>query len=176
MDPQAMIEWVWVFLLAGTLMKAAGYRMRAASRIRDNPQLAAGYTRITWGFAIGGTIPWVIMGMGQVTGGVPSFYDFWRRPAGNPFVIAFYLCGCLILGLWAYWILFRNGAEVLARHPGLLASDFETPRKIRLVFGISLVVAVVSLVVAFTEVMPLPQQITEREGQRTSLGRNGARP
>lgn len=59
------------------------------------------------------------MGAGILSGSVPSTFHYFN-PRNGPFVIAFYVT---VVALWIatfYWLFFKQGAETLASHPGLL--------------------------------------------------------
>lgn len=55
--------------------------------------------------------PWLVMGVGIVFGGVPGLWNYLRPQDLNPYVWAWYLS---VFGLacgFAYWVIFRDGAQ-----------------------------------------------------------------
>lgn len=62
-------------------------------------------------FAIGLNLPWVIMGVGQLTGFTPTVWYYFRPQDGNPFVIACLASIFVASYTYAWWILFAGGAE-----------------------------------------------------------------
>jgi hypothetical protein len=63
------------------------------------------------GFAMASAIPWLVMGVGQLFGGIPTVWHYFRPQDGNPYVWAF--IGAIFLEslLFAYWVHFRSGAS-----------------------------------------------------------------
>jgi hypothetical protein len=62
-------------------------------------------------FAIGANVPWVVMGIGQVSGYTPTVWYYFRPQDGNPFVIAWLAVILLTTSLYSYWVLFAGGAQ-----------------------------------------------------------------
>ena len=116
----------------------------AQPRIEENPALEQGYRRMIKAFVIYGNIPWVIMGVGILFGGVPSSLHYFN-PRNGPFVLAFYAA---IISLWVasfYWIFFRHGAEDLVAYPGLLNFPVRQPWMVKVFFVLALIGGVTAL-------------------------------
>jgi len=93
--------------------------LRARPKIAENPALREGYRRLIRGLLIYGNLPWLVMGAGILSGSVLSTFHYFN-PRNGPFVIAFYVT---VVALWIatfYWLFFKQGAETLLDHPGLL--------------------------------------------------------
>jgi hypothetical protein len=60
-------------------------------------------------------IPWVIMGIGLLSGAVPSVWHFYRPRDLNPVVLAF-LGFTVIFWLVSIWWTFKGGAEKITEH------------------------------------------------------------
>jgi hypothetical protein len=78
----------WAMFIVITCLNAATWRWRARRHIAVNPALAPGYRRLIRSWLVFGNVPWVVMGLGIVFGGV----------------VAFWVAS-------VYWIFFRRGAE-----------------------------------------------------------------
>ena len=64
-----------------------------------------------WGLS---TIPWIVLGVGQLTGNIRNVWSVFRPRDGNPYVWAFYASILLVYLVSAHWVLFRGGARIAA--------------------------------------------------------------
>jgi hypothetical protein len=64
-----------------------------------------------WGLSI---VPWLVMGYGQVVGGVPNVWALFRPQDRNPHVWAVYASILAVYAIVVYWVLFRDGARIAA--------------------------------------------------------------
>jgi hypothetical protein len=64
-------------------------------------------------FAIAASLPWLVMGAGQVLGFTPSIWHYFRPQDGNPFVLAWLAVIFLLTALYAWWVLFAGGAQTV---------------------------------------------------------------
>jgi hypothetical protein len=60
------------------------------------------------------TLPWIVMGLGQVTGGTATVWDYFRPQDMNPFVLAFVGSVVALSLAMVYWIFFMGGAQKAA--------------------------------------------------------------
>jgi hypothetical protein len=151
-----LTKWFWVVCIIVTFLNAAAYRFRARRQIQANPELEGGYRTLIRGFVLWGILPWVIMGVGTVFGGVPSVLYFFRPRDGNPFVLAFFASVFLEWILVTYWLLYRGGAQMLVTHPGLLNVNLKTPRSVVLCWFLSLACGIIAVILMFANQYPLP--------------------
>lgn len=103
-------HYFWAICLAfsGFNYFSAARQMESASHISwANRDEAKRYLQI---FALAGAVPWFVMGFGQVVGGVPSVWHFFRPMDGNPYVIGWVTSAFTLSVCYAYWVLFRGGA------------------------------------------------------------------
>lgn len=131
MEP-VLFQHFWVILIVVTVINGYMWWSRMQETIRNKPELAAGYRRLYHGFLLWGNIPWVLMGLGILSGQVAGVFEFLRPDNGNPFVLIWYAAmgGLLVLG--TYWVYFGGGAEILERHPGMYMVPQWSANKIRL--------------------------------------------
>jgi len=151
-----LTRWFWAVCIIVTLLNAAIFRSRANRHIQAHPELEEGYRTLLKGFVIWGNLPWVIMGVGCVFGGVPSVFHFFRPRDGNPFVLAFLASVFLEWILGTYWLIYRGGAQMLVNHPGLLNLDLKTPRMVVLFWFLSLAGGILAVIMMFSRDIPLP--------------------
>ncbi len=87
------------------------------------------------------------MGIGIVLGGVPGTFSFLRPRDGNLFVLAFH--GTIIV-LWILgirWIYMNGGAEFLIKYPGAFNRNIQSPKFIKVYFGLALFVGLMGMIV-----------------------------
>jgi hypothetical protein len=153
-----LTKWFWAVCIAVSFINARMFQARARRHALDNPQLSEGYRAIIKGFVMWGNLPWVVMGIGCVFGGVPSVFDFFRPRDGNPFVLAFFASVILVWVLGTYWLVFRGGAEMLVKHPGLFNVDLKNPKVVKLYWFLCLAGGVAGMILMFSGVIPLAPQ------------------
>jgi len=142
----------WLLAIAVTFLNAAIWWWNGSGRRKRDPGLVAGYRRLTRGFALWGSVPWLVMGMGTLIGGLDAVAYF--DPANGPWVLAWYASILAIYALLAHWIFLRDGAEQVARHPGLLQwglmGTFETsPWTVKGLVGLGIASGVAAMVMMF---------------------------
>jgi hypothetical protein len=134
----------WLISIAVTCANGVSWWVRGKKEMAQHPELVAGYRSLIRGLVVYGNIPWVVMGIGILFGGVPSVFDYFN-PRNGPFVVAWYVS---VVALWvatAYWIFLRGGAEAMIRHPGLLNLPAPQPSGIKALVALSLLGGVVGL-------------------------------
>ena len=62
-------------------------------------------------FAVSSLVPWIVMGVGIVVGGVPNIWYYFRPQDRNPFVLAWFVIVFLTASYFALWVFFRGGAQ-----------------------------------------------------------------
>lgn len=72
-------------------------------------------------FAIAGGLPWIIMGIGQLTGTTPTVWYYFRPQDGNVFVLAWLVAIFLLSGTFAWWVFLVGGAKKVVEY-NLLAA------------------------------------------------------
>jgi hypothetical protein len=122
----------WLGFVLVTFVNGRAWWNRAQNRIRSNPELESGYRRLYRGYLLWSNLPWLVMGLGILSGQVPSIFDFLRPAEGNAFVLGWWglMAGLLCLG--TYWIFVGGGAEMLERHPGVYMVPQWSAAKLRL--------------------------------------------
>lgn len=140
----------WLIFIAVTVANALILKFRSRAHIQRQPELAAGYQRLFNGVLFWGNLPWVVMGIGIVFGGVHSVFSYFRPRDGNPFVLAWF---AVVIALWLlgfYWIFARRGAEFLVEHPGLLRGTPKSPTMIRIGYCLMIAGGIMGLIFMFT--------------------------
>jgi hypothetical protein len=140
---------VWLIFIAVTVVNALILKFRSRAHVQQQPELAAGYQQLFNGVLLWGNLPWVVMGIGILFGGVPSTFSYLRPRDGNPFVLAWF---GVVVAFWLlgfYWLFTRRGAEFLVEHPGLLRGNPKSPTMIRFFYCLMVACGVVALCFMF---------------------------
>lgn len=141
-----LFRYGWLVCILVTCANGAVWWQRAKPRIAENPALEDGYRSLIRGWIIYGNIPWLVMGLGIMTGSVPSIFHFFN-PRNGPFVLAFY---ATVIALWIacfYWLFFRSGAEALITYPGLLNLPGGKPWMVKAYFLLCLAGGIIGLLI-----------------------------
>ncbi|MDD5335942.1 MAG: hypothetical protein PHS32_19585 [Rhodoferax sp.] len=134
---------------------------RAASRQSTEASVleAVAYVRK---FALASAIPWVIMGVGQLSGATPTVWQYFRPQDGSPFVLAWLASIFVLSCVFAWWALFANGAEVVAKYNlmtvlGQRGTKISSVRSIKLFALLGVLVFPVWVYMAVSMNVPLPR-------------------
>jgi hypothetical protein len=159
-------KFFWVVVILVTLGNAAAWRRRGKQHISADPPLAPGYRRLTLGFALWGNIPWVVMGLGVLAGGLTT-RDYLRPWEGNPWVLAWYLTVILLWGILLWWVLRGRGAASIVAHPGLLSIPITRPKHVKLLALLGVAAGIVGIVVLLRGRMLVPYVTDQGNGYTT---------
>lgn len=129
---ELLLRHFWLVLIAVTVGNGYAWWTSVQSRIRINPNLEPGYRRLYWGYMIWCNVPWILMGVGILSGQVAGVHDFLRPTEGTPFVLLWYGAMGALICLGTYWIVLGGGAEMLERHPGVYMVPPWSANKLRL--------------------------------------------
>ncbi|HOO56920.1 MAG TPA: hypothetical protein PLN69_08860 [bacterium] len=135
----------WIIAIALSFVNAVVVKQRLTKYITENPEREQGYSDLIKGFLIYGNIPWIVMGIGVVAGKVDSLFCFFRPQDGNPYVIAFIASLILVWILGTIWLFFRDGANMIIKHPGFLNIDISNPTFIKLFWLLILVIGILCI-------------------------------
>jgi hypothetical protein len=157
-----VFRYFWVIFILMTLVNASLMWRRAQPRIAADPSLEGEYRALIRALVIWGNIPWVIMGLGIMVGGVPTVLGYLRPADGNPFVVAFYASVIIIWLAGSYWMFVRGGAELAARM-GIVVirgsgKTVTSPTAIKVIWCLALLGGILgfAMVMSFAGRMPLP--------------------
>ena len=149
-----VFKYFWLLAIVCNVLNAVILRVRSKHYVQQRPELAGGYRKYFLGFLFWGSLPWIVMGVGIVFGGVPNVFSYFHPQDPNPFIRAWFGCIILMWLLGFYWIFARRGAEFLVEHPGLLSRNLDTPAKIKGFYCLTLVGGAVGLYFMFTNQIP----------------------
>jgi len=101
--------------------------------LSQQPELADSYDRVMWGHTVFYSLPWVVMGIGILSGRVGNVFDFLRPRSGNAFVLAFYFVIAMETLSLTGWVWAFGGASYLSPYMN------KSPTSIKLWFALSTV-------------------------------------
>jgi len=101
-------EYFWAVALAFAAFNYWKADRAARSSVGIEEPEATAYVR---NFAIAGALPWVIMGIGQLTGLAPTVWHYFRPQDGNAFVLVWLGLIFLLSCIFAWWVFFSDGAK-----------------------------------------------------------------
>ncbi len=93
-------------------------RWESKPYISEDPELKDGYRKFFKALLIYPNIPWLIMGIGDMSGMPDS--DFFGFSTTQPLVLLFHASWIALTAVFIRWVYFKNGADFLARHPGMM--------------------------------------------------------
>jgi hypothetical protein len=129
----------WILFILVTVINAFYLKARSQKFIAKQPELQEGYDQLFKGYLTYLNIPWIVMGIGVLFGGVPGIFGFFRPRDGNIFVLAFHASVVILWILSIWWVYFKGGAEFLVKYPGVLNQDIKSPILLKILFGVMLI-------------------------------------
>ena len=110
----------WVICIVFTFLNVVVLKNRTSKYVSQTPQLKEGYNSFFKAMIIYANIPWLIVGIGTLSGQTSSVFDYFHPRQLNPIVLLFHLSIIVLWVLIVRWIYFKNGAEFIEKHPGLV--------------------------------------------------------
>ena len=104
-------RYFWLICLATSAYQyyAASHRVTAEDPLSES--LRAERTRYLQRLIGASALPWLVMGLGQLTGSTTSVWDYFRPQDLNVFVVAFVGCVFVLSLILSYWVFFMDGAR-----------------------------------------------------------------
>ena len=106
-------HWFWLACLLIGLFNYRRASQAAALEFATDPAQAARAQRLLRRFALAMALPWLVMGVGVLVGGVPGVWSYFRPQDGNPFVIAWIASVFLLSVALAVWVFAFDGASTM---------------------------------------------------------------
>ena len=148
-----LVEYFWVLALGTTILNYNhGRRSRRLPASEIEAQEADRY--LVRGL-VPMALPWVVMGIGQLTGSTPTVLHYFRPQDGNPFVIAWVALMFAVSYLFAGWVFFAGGAEKVRNLNLLSVAGFSgqkppTLQAVRAIAAIGIIIPPVWLLLVLT--------------------------
>lgn len=119
-----MPSYVWILFIIIGCANGAFWWFRGTAQ---HPERRNGYKKLVLGWLIIGNIPWFIVGIGSLSGRLPSIDELFYPNQGNPFVLGFHISAMLLIAFSSGWVYFGKGAQMLIDHPGLINPPVTEP-------------------------------------------------
>ena len=102
--------WFWAVCLVFGFVNYRRASRQTQARLVADPQRAAMAERLLRRFALLMAVPWLVMGVGVLLGGVPGVWHYFRPQDGNPYVIAWIASVFALSVAFAVWVFACDGA------------------------------------------------------------------
>ena len=113
-------KWFWLLMIIVTTINAASFWNSGRSDRKKDPTLSVGYSQIFWWTICMVNLPWILMGIAQLSGEVKYGFEVFDVRGAGLFVKSMYILIVLEAVLFNYFIFIQDGAEFLSRHtPGI---------------------------------------------------------
>ena len=118
-DMEVIVRHFWLAFVVVTIVNGRYWWAGVQGRIRAQPELGPGYHRLYRGYLFWCNVPWLLMGVGILSGQVRWMFDFLQPRSGNAYVLAWWWTMATLLALGTVWMFWGGGATTLAKHPGI---------------------------------------------------------
>ena len=160
---EIIFKHTWIMFIAVTITNGLILKYRSKKYIAQNPKLKKGYDKYFKGWLIYGNVPWLIMMLGNLSELTQNTFEYFNPKTMNPMVLTFHFSIVILWVLSVRWIYFKNGAEFIENHPGLMQkSSFSgntnvTAKQIKLFFPLMLFGGIAGMVMMWFIDFPSPQ-------------------
>jgi hypothetical protein len=151
----------WIFLISMTIINGLVFKYRSKKYISENPELADGYENLFRGWMLWGNIPWIIMAIGDLTKITHGTWEYINPRQLNPMVLLFHFSVIVIWVIGSKWIYLENGAEFIAKHPGLIrfhgfgkSTDITSSGTIKILWTLGIIAGIIGLISMWTINIP----------------------
>ena len=108
---QLTSEYFWLLMLVYLAIRCMQAKNRLSAR-KSDPRVESGEAQgLLSRFAIAAAVPWLLMGLGHLSGETPSVWYYFRPQDGNAFVLAWFTTCFLLSAAYAWWVMSANGAS-----------------------------------------------------------------
>ncbi|HEX4912159.1 MAG TPA: hypothetical protein VFV64_15475 [Permianibacter sp.] len=108
---QIVGQYFWIFCLFFCFVSYVLARRRLLKHSSLNGlNVEHGLQIIKW-FWLANMLPWMVMGLGLLSGSGLSVWDYFRPQDGNPLVVGWFASLFLLTVVFAIWVLFMGGAK-----------------------------------------------------------------
>jgi len=166
MDPFVLLfelfgRYFWLISLAFGL-QALRPSPRLRDRIAAEPSFADEHRALRRKVLLWLSIPWFVMGAGQLIGGVPYVWNYFRPQDRNPWVLLFFASGFALWIVAAKWVYLGDGARKIAEHQliavyGPWGASPLTASRVKLSLGLGLLGGIAGVIMMFIMDVPIPK-------------------
>jgi hypothetical protein len=156
-----LIRYFWLVCLVFNLQYFPARVVR--ERRNSDAEFAASDRTLRFRVFLWMCVPWIVMGAGQLIGGVPHVWNYFRPQEGNVWVALFFAAVIVLWLALAYWVYVGNGAMAIVDHQLIRANGLKgpialTPSRVKLFVALTLVGGIAGMTMMFSMNVPLPVQ------------------
>jgi hypothetical protein len=118
----------WLLLVLIHTINGIVLKFSVRKYIRTDSRLKKGYRDYLKGWFIIGNLPWLVIGVGVLTGLINNTFDGIDFTLNNVVSVVFLVTITAIWCAGVVWIYVKDGAKFLERHPGLIFSPLPFAR------------------------------------------------
>ncbi len=162
MEP--IFKYAWIAFLIVPFINYFYFKDKFNDYIIEKPERERGYNLIRKSILIYGLIPWIIVAIGCLSGQTESVFDYFQPAKLNPFVLLFHFSVIIIWIMLIRFIFFKDGAQFLEDHPGIIhfkaggyRNDRLSKKNIKLFFLLSIAGGIAAMVMMWVIEFPLPK-------------------
>src|SRR5207249_7283843 len=96
---EVIVRHFWLAFVVVTIVNGRYWWAGVQGRIRAQPELGPGYHRLYRGYLFWCNVPWLLMGVGILSGQVRWMFDFLQPRSGNAYVLAWWWTMATLLAL-----------------------------------------------------------------------------
>lgn len=112
---QIIFKYFWLIAVLVGVVNHVIIRSRVQKLVENQPDLEQDAPTVLNGYLLFMTVPFLLVGMVQLIGGFESPMFLYDRNLGNPFALIADGIILFCLGVLAYWVYLRDGAQTLIR-------------------------------------------------------------
>lgn len=160
---EIIFKYFWIVFIVVTIVNALIVKFQSQKHMAKNQELKEGYDKAVTCLILYGNIPWVIMGVGNLSGMTNNIFDYFDPRGMNPIVLIFHLSIIVLWILMVKWIYFNNGAEFIEAHPGLVrksnlsGNSNVTAKEVKFFFPLMLFGGVVAMIMMWVVDISIPK-------------------
>lgn len=129
-----IFQYSWIVILVGHVFQTYMFAQKCKPFDTESERISEKVMKAYGGI---GSIPWIIMGFGLVSGNANSFLEYLMPPTDNWAVVTFHASIWLIWAVLFHWVFFANGAEFIAKYKLITIRLFfeqreTTPKSVKL--------------------------------------------
>jgi hypothetical protein len=106
-------RYFWAVCIVVAALNIYGFRPRVRERETAGVDASADLAAIRHRIFGASILPWVLMGINQMAGKVPTVRSYFRPQDLNPYVWTWYFSIFLLSCVFSYWVLVRDGARLV---------------------------------------------------------------
>lgn len=159
-----LTQYIWILFILVNFLNVYLLRKKTEKFIEESTEKENGYKIIFKNFLIYGSIPWIIIGIGNTFGFTESVFDYFQPSKMNPMVLLFHFSIIVIWILLIRFIFLKDGAKFLENHPGIIrvnsfgnVNDHPSENTIKLITIVGIIGGIIAISMMWFVAIPFPK-------------------